>query len=94
MNTNLALTLMNKTGSFLSRLSVMNPEDVVPIAIDGLLNGKEVIIPGKLNNFFMLLDKILPDAIKKIITGYGMKKLNPDNFLTRYLTPVPVPTKK
>jgi len=94
MNTNLALTLMNKTGNFLSRLSVMNPEDVVPIAIDGLLNGKEVIIPGKLNNFFMLLDKILPGAIKKIITAYGMKKLNTDDSLARYLLPAPIPILK
>jgi len=94
MNTNLALTLMNKTGNFISRLSVMNPEDVVPIAIDGLLKGKEVIIPGKLNNFFMLLDKILPTAIKKLITGQGMKKLSSVNPFTRYLTPAPVLIKK
>ena len=91
MNTNLALTLMNKTGNCLSRLSVMNPEDVVPVAIDGLLRGKEVIIPGKLNKFFMLLDKILPELIKKIITNQGMKKLNPANPLSRYTTPVMAP---
>lgn len=94
MNTNLALTLMNKTGSYLSRLSVMNPEEVVPIAIDGLLNRKEVIIPGKMNNFFMVLDKILPGAIKKIITSHGIKKLNTNNYLARYLSPVPVLVKK
>jgi uncharacterized protein len=88
MNTNLALTLMNKTGNCLSRLSVMNPEDVVPGAIDGLFGGKEVIIPGKLNKFFMLLDKILPQLIKKIITNQGMKKLNQANPLSRYTTPV------
>jgi uncharacterized protein len=96
MNTNLALTLMNKTGNCLSRLSVMNPEEVVPVAIDGLLRGKEVIIPGKLNNFFMLLDKVLPEVIKRIITSRGMKKLNPENSLTRYTIPamarVPVVT--
>ncbi|MGZ8554690.1 MAG: hypothetical protein ACXWV8_14860, partial [Chitinophagaceae bacterium] len=75
----------------LSRLSVMDPEDVVPIAIDGLLRGKEVIIPGKLNNFFMLLDKVLPEVIKKIITHHGMKKLNHSNSLTRYTLPAMVP---
>lgn len=85
MNTNLALTLMNKTGTWLSRLSVMNPEEVVPIAIDGLLKGKEVIIPGRINQFFLLLDKILPAGIKKIITSYGMKKINPDNRFISYL---------
>ena len=95
MNSNLPLTLMNKTGGCLSRLSVMNPEDVVPVAIDGLLKRKGVIIPGRLNNFFMLLDKVLPEAIKKIMTNHSMKKLNPDNNLTRYLSPalVPVQTK-
>ncbi len=90
MNTNLPLTLMNKTGSWLSRLSVMNPEEVVPIAIDGLLKRKEVIIPGRLNKFFMFLDTVLPEAIKKIITGHGMKKLNANNSYSRYLSPEPV----
>jgi len=91
LNTSLPLTLMNKTGSFLARLSVMNPEDVVPIAIDGLLQGKEVIIPGKLNNFFMFLDKILPSSVKKIITGFGMKELNSRNSFSRYLLPALIP---
>ena len=68
----------------------MNPEEVVPIAIDGLLKRKEVIIPGRLNKFFMFLDTVLPEAIKKIITGRGMKKLNADNSYSRYLSPEPV----
>jgi len=91
MNTNLALTLMNKTGTCLSRLSVMNPEEVVPVAIDGLLREKEVIIPGKLNNFFIVLDKILPGMIKKVITNRGMKRLNPSNPFSRYTAPVLAP---
>jgi len=91
MNTNIGLTMMNKTGSYIGRLSVMNPEDVVPVAIDGLLKGKEVIIPGKLNNFFMLLDKVLPAAIKKLIAGQGMKKLNHTHSLTRYTSPAMIP---
>lgn len=90
MNTNLALTLMNKTGSWLSRLSIMNPENVVPIAIDGLLKGKEVIIPGRINQFFMILDKILPGSIKKIITSYGMKKIDSYHSLSRYMTASPI----
>lgn len=85
MNTNAALTLMNKTGNWLSRLSVMNPEDVAPIAISGLLKRKEVIIPGRVNKIFMLFDKILPERIKNIITDSGMKKLNPDNSFVSYL---------
>ena len=90
MNTSLALTLMNKTGNYLSRLSIMDPEEVVPLAIDGLLKGKKVIIPGKMNQFFMLLDKILPEGFKKILTGNTMKKINPDNSFVRYLPVDPV----
>ena len=92
MNTNLALTLMNKTGNCLSRLSVMNPEDVAPVAIDGLLKRKEVIIPGRMNKLFMFLNWLLPTWIKKIITNNGMNKLDPHNSLTRYLYPDPVTT--
>jgi short-subunit dehydrogenase len=87
MNTNLTLTLMNKTGNFFSRLSVMNPEDVAPVAIDGLLKGKEVIIPGRMNKFFMLLNWLLPKCIKKIIANNSMKRLEPGNSLIRYLYP-------
>lgn len=85
MNTNLALTLMNKTGNYLSRLSVMNPEDVVPVAIDGLLKKKEVIIPGRLNQCFMLLEAILPEFLKRMLTNYSMKKMTPHNRFTCYL---------
>jgi uncharacterized protein len=75
MNTNLSVTLLNKTSSWLSRLSVMNPDEVAPLAIDGLFKRKEVIIPGLVNKMFLLLDKLLPSFIKKMITGHQMKNL-------------------
>lgn len=79
INTNLSVTLLNKTGTWLSKLSIMDPEQVAPIAIDGLLNRKAVIVPGILNNCFMLLDKLLPEYIKNLITNYGINKLKPEN---------------
>ena len=79
INTNLSVTLLNKTGTWLSKLSIMDPEQVAPIAIDGLLKGKAVIVPGILNNCFMLLDKLLPEYIKTMITSYGIKKLKTDD---------------
>ena len=85
MNTNLALTLMNKTGNYLSRLSVMNPEQAAPIALDGLLKKKASIIPGRLNQLFLLLDTILPGFIKKILTNYSMKKMDAVNRFSIYL---------
>ena len=73
MNTNISVTQLLKTSNWLSRHSVMNPEDVAPVAINGLLNRKEVIIPGRLNKIFLLMNKLLPSFIKKILIGRQMK---------------------
>ena len=73
MNTNISVTQLLKTSNWLSRHSVMNPEDVAPVAINGLLNRKEVIIPGRLNKIFLLLNKLLPSFIKKLLIGRQMK---------------------
>ena len=73
MNTNISVTQLLKTSNWLSRHSVMNPEDVAPAAINGLLNRKEVIIPGRLNKIFLLMNKLLPSFIKKILIGRQMK---------------------
>ena len=98
INTNPALTLMNKTGNYISRLSVMNPEEVAQVALNGMLRGKKVIIPGRLNNSFMLLDKLLPTFFKKILTRSTMKKLDSNNRMSRYLLPalamVPIPASR
>jgi len=85
MNTNMTLTLMNKTGNYISRMAVMNPEEVAPLAIAGLLNKKEVIIPGRVNQLLMLLDRVTPPLIKKILLQYTMKKIDPVNCFCRYL---------
>jgi len=86
INTNLSVTLMNKNAPWASRISIMNPEEVAPIALDGLLKKKKVIIPGRLNKFFFLLTKILPGPIKTLMTNSAMKKLNPDKLFTSYLS--------
>jgi short-subunit dehydrogenase len=75
MNTNVSVTLLNRSTSWLSRLAIMNPEQVAPIAIGGLLKRKEVIIPGSINKLFLIFDKLLPAVLKKIITNRQMKKL-------------------
>lgn len=76
MNTNASVTLINNKSGWLSRMAVMDPQDVAPIAINGLLNRKEVIIPGVINKIFLLFDKILPAALKKMLTNRQMKLLN------------------
>ena len=76
MNTNPSVIMVTKSSSWIGRQSAMNPEDVAKIAIDGLLKKKEEIIPGRINQFFLILNKILPEFIKKMLTNSEMKKLN------------------
>ncbi|TAL43143.1 MAG: SDR family NAD(P)-dependent oxidoreductase [Chitinophagaceae bacterium] len=74
MNTNLALTVMNRHQKGFNRWCLMKPEEVAAIAIRKMLQKKEVIIPGKWNRFFMLLDKLIPTRIKELITNLAMKQ--------------------
>ena len=91
MNTNLALTLMNKTGNFIARLSIMNPEDVGRIAVRDLLRKKELIIPGRLNQCFLVMEKILPSFLKKTLTRYSMKGMKAQNHLSMHLASAAAP---
>jgi len=85
INTNLSVTLLNRTGSWLSKKAVLNPEQVAEIAIKELLKGRPVIIPGMINNLFMLFDKVLPEFIKTRITSYGMNQLRPEHHFLELL---------
>ena len=55
-------------------MSIMNPEDAAKLAIDGMLKGKEVIVPGFVNKLFMLLNMILPKQVKDKITSDEINK--------------------
>ena len=93
MNTNPTIILLNKTSNWVVRVSVMDPEEVAPIAINGLLKGKEVIIPGRVNQLYLLLDKILPGPVKRMITNSQIKNMNSKNVERRLTAPV-VPTEE
>ena len=74
MNTNATIIKTNKANNWLARQSIMNPEDVAPIAIKGLLNRKEIIIPGRMNKLFLVIDKLLPSFIIKMIANNHVNK--------------------
>ena len=85
INTNLSVTLINKNSPWATRITIMNPEEVAVIAINGLLKGKEVIIPGRLCKLFLLLDKVLPSVLKTFMTSRTMKKINTPDWVKSYL---------
>jgi len=74
LNSNTRITYQNRTGSLFSQASILNTEVAAKLTIQGMLKGKELIIPGKLNRFFLLLNKILPDPIIRFITRTQMAK--------------------
>lgn len=82
MNTNIPLTILNKSLGRLPRMSILKPELVAGIAINGLLKKREVIIPGKLNRLVILMDKLLPAFMIKMIATYQMNQIKtaPDTF--------------
>lgn len=82
MSTNASVILTTKGSNWITRMSEMNPEKVAPIAINGLLKHKEVIIPGMLNRFFLLMDKLLPKVFKTFMTNYQMKNLKSITAMT------------
>ena len=75
MKTNASVIMVIRSCNWIGRQSFMNPEDVARIAIDGLLKKKEEIIPGRVNQAFLLFNKLLPGFIKKMLTNYQMRKL-------------------
>ena len=79
MNTTPMLILQNKNMKGMGRWSVMNPEEVARIAIDGMLAGKELIIPGFWNRMFMLFNRLLPKWYKEILITRTMKQAKPIN---------------
>jgi short-subunit dehydrogenase len=80
MNTNETIIKTNKSNNWLARQSIMNPEEVAPIAIKGLLNRKEIIIPGRMNKLFLLIDKLLPSFIIKMIANNHINKFKSYNI--------------
>jgi len=79
MNTNPTIIKTNKANNWLARQSIMNPEDVAPIAIKGLLNRKGIIIPGRMNKLFLIINKLVPSFLIKWIANNHINKFESYN---------------
>ncbi|HTG66363.1 MAG TPA: SDR family NAD(P)-dependent oxidoreductase [Flavobacterium sp.] len=83
MNTNPTTIMTNKSNHWLARQSIMNPGEVATIAIKGLLNRDEIIIPGFMNKLFLLIDKLLPAFFIKMIANSHVNKFKSYNIGNR-----------
>lgn len=75
MNTNPAQFRLMSTGNWFVRNAMMSPEKVAEIAINGLLEGRSVLVPGKLNRLSLVIDKILPAGLHRFCTNILMKRV-------------------
>ncbi len=90
MYTNMSGTLLLKSSGWLARQSAMNPEEVATIAIEGLLKKREVIIPGNINKFLLVLNNLIPSFLKTFFINRQMRTLNSNALKT--VPPSPKPT--
>ena len=74
LNTTTRLCYQNRIVGWITRESVLNPEEAAKIAIDGMIHKKMVIVPGFVNKCFMILDKLLPEFVKDMLTSKEIKK--------------------
>ncbi len=80
MNTNPTTINTNNSLHWLAKKSIMNPDEVAEIAIRGMLNRKEIIIPGKMNKIFLLINKLLPSFVIKMIADSHINKFKSYNI--------------
>jgi hypothetical protein len=64
----------------------MDPEAVAPIAMNGLLHQKALIIPGRINQALVLLNRLLPAFIVRYFEAHAMRRMQAPPAL-----PVPQP---
>lgn len=74
LNTTTRLCYQNRIVGWITRKSVLNPEEASKIAINGLFYKKKVIVPGLVNKCLMFLDKLLPEFIQDKLTSREINK--------------------
>jgi uncharacterized protein len=76
MFTNPQIKSVIATGDLITRASALDPEQVAFVAIEGLLNRKEIIVPGKINQAIYFLNGIVPRFIVRFFEDRTMKRLH------------------
>ncbi|TNJ44684.1 SDR family NAD(P)-dependent oxidoreductase [Tamlana fucoidanivorans] len=74
LNTTTRLCYQNRIVSWVTRKTVLNPEDASKIAIEAMLRKQRLIVPGFVNKCLMILDKLLPEFIKDKLAEKELNK--------------------
>lgn len=79
MKTNRDVTGRIERQGVFGRIGLLSPEQVARAGIDGVLSGKDVIIPGWMNRMYKVLADIVPAGIRlPLVSGIVSRELGPD----------------
>jgi short-subunit dehydrogenase len=73
INTKPELLVRNHNLKGVSKLTILEAEEVAREAVNGLLKGKKEIVPGIVNRFLVFLNRVLPTHIKEVIIRKQVK---------------------
>lgn len=73
INTKPELLVLNHSLKGISKATILEPDEVAKIAINGLLKGKKEIVPGLLNQFLCFLNLMIPSFIQELIIKQQLK---------------------
>ncbi|RYG22250.1 MAG: SDR family NAD(P)-dependent oxidoreductase, partial [Chitinophagaceae bacterium] len=73
INTKPELLVLNHSLKGVSRATILEPDEVARIAINGLLKGKREIIPGLLNKVLCVLNHLIPAFLQELIIKQQLK---------------------
>lgn len=76
INTTWRLILANRTGTWLSRRSTLEPQAVAKAAIEGLLRKKARIVPGRINRLLLQASCCCPGWLQDWLTAFQQKHFN------------------
>lgn len=72
-NTNKINKARNEDLKGIAKKSVLNPEDIAPMAIEGMLKGKAKIITGRINRIILGISKLIPLGSRLKIAAKNLK---------------------
>jgi short-subunit dehydrogenase len=65
INSNQKMIKIHEQCNYFQKISILDPDEVAKYSIKKTLEGKTVIIPGKIVNLYFLFSKLIPSSIKR-----------------------------
>ena len=74
VNTNPRLHETNSRLKGIERLTIVPAETVARMAVDGMMAGRRLIVPGRLNRMLLTINGVVPDFIRNRVIESKMRK--------------------